>query len=151
MAYADNLRSITATWNACATSIEGIFSSGYGLTWSTWTPALTVVAPMAITSVVDVAKYVRVGKLIFFTTVCHGVVSGTPSIGINLSFPANASGSMSSTPCNLSASVSDNGGSTKSGAAYITDATYCTIVKADASNWTAGTATVRVSGFYEAA
>ena len=152
MAYADNLRSVTATMNACASSIEGIFSSGYGLTWSTWTPSYSANGAMTFTSVTtDYTKYIQVGKLVIFCLTCHGTVGGTPDTGLIITLPVTPSSNALAYAVNLSANASDAGGATKQAFAYLLAPNKAYAFKYDNSNWTAGTATVRISGFYEAA
>lgn len=94
MAYADSLRAATATNNTAASLIEGIFTSGYGLTWSSYTPTLTPESPMTYTSTsISYAKYIQVGKLVVAVVSFTGTTGGTQKSYIQFTIPVTAAAS----------------------------------------------------------
>lgn len=94
MAYADTLRAATATNNTAAGLIEGIFSSTYGLTWTTYTPTLTPESPMTYTSTsITYAKYIQVGKLVICCVNFTGTTGGTQKSYISFTLPVTGAAS----------------------------------------------------------
>lgn len=89
MAYADTIRTATADLNDVATLIEGIFSSTYGLTFTTWTPTLTTGSGTIGTTTIDYAKYIQCGKLVIAIIQAHGTTTGTPT-DVRASLPVAA-------------------------------------------------------------
>lgn len=151
--YADALRSRTFTGSDIATLIEGIGSSGFPISFSSWTPTLTASDSMTLTSTSIVsAKYFQIGKLVFFKLHITGTIGGTPAANIYATLPVNAATTLVE---QFAAEVIDGDGTAlTSPSARIHDTTAkLNILKTHAgSNYTAGAAfATRVSGFYEAA
>lgn len=89
--YADALRSRIFTGADIASLIEGIFTSTFPLTWSSWTPTFTASGSMTITSTaITSAKYCQIGKLVFFKLAFTGTIGGTPSFGVRATLPVTA-------------------------------------------------------------
>lgn len=146
MAYADTMRAATATLEIIAGLIEGIASSGYPLTWSTWSPTYGASGSMTFTSVSTThAKYFQIGKFVVFKIHATGTTGGTASNAISVSLPV---------PC-----VGQNhlsGGSVTDGGSGLASAVWATNVaiyfyKYDSSNYALGASRQIVgTGIYEA-
>lgn len=151
MAYADTIRTATATMDDVATLIEGIFVSGYGLTWTAWTPTLGATGSMTWTSTaINFAKYIQCGKLIIFAVVAGGTTGGSASSGLTFTLPVTASATWASNTGLAAANVID-GGSSIAGVCLTTTAVG-TVTRYDAGNYGLGAGrTIRVVGAYEAA
>jgi hypothetical protein len=151
MAYADALRTETYTGDDVADLIEGVASSGFPLALSTWAPTLGANNSMTFTSTtVDAARYVQIGKIVFFFVVFHGTVGGTPSTALTFTLPVTAVSTYTNLP--LTASTVQSGGQNLVGCSYLSSTTVANVTRSDVSNWTAGSGTyARVQGFYEAA
>ncbi len=77
MAYADTLRTSAGTLEIAAGLIEGIASSTYPLTWSTWSPTYGASGSMTFTSVTTTAaRYARIGKLVLVNFYFGGTRNG---------------------------------------------------------------------------
>ena len=100
MVYADTLRVASANFNTAAALIEGIFSSTYGLTFSSWTPTISVGSGTIGATTVDYAKYIQVGKLVIAIVKIHGTTTGTPT-SIRVTLPVTASSSSNVFGCGL--------------------------------------------------
>lgn len=88
MAFADSIRSKTWTASDIATLIEGIFVSGYPLTWTDWSPTYSAGGSMTYTSVsADYANYVEVGKLVIAKFYMSGTTGNVAGTSIRLSLP----------------------------------------------------------------
>jgi len=93
MAYADSMRSSTCTLETIATLIEGIFASTYGLTWSTWSPTYGASGAMTYTAVTSTsARYIQIGKLVFFNLDAVGTTGGVANTTLTFSLPVTCSG-----------------------------------------------------------
>ena len=91
MAYADSLRAATATNNTAASLIEGIFSSGFPATWSSYTPTLSPESPMTYTSTsITYAKYLQIGKLVICLVKFTGTTGGTQTTYVSFTLPVTA-------------------------------------------------------------
>lgn len=93
MAYADSIRSATATMETVATLIEGIGSSGYPLTFTSYALNATQTGSgsMTYTSVTTTSsEYVRIGNLIIWLFLVYGTTGGTASYGLQLTLPVTA-------------------------------------------------------------
>lgn len=147
MAYADSIRTTSPTMEGVATLIEGIFSSGYGLTVSTWTPTLTASGSMTYTSTsVNKAIYVQVGKLVFFNVSFTGTVGGSVSTALKFTLPITAAHLYHAFHVTYA-----NPTTILSGAASQASTTVVDVYNSTGGNWTAGTAGCTVQGWYEAA
>lgn len=90
MAYADSIRNLTCNMNDVASLIEGIWSSSYGLTWSSWTPTYGAGGSGTFTSVTTHnAKYIQCGKCVILSIEATGTVGGTPNHFITFSLPVS--------------------------------------------------------------
>lgn len=93
MAYADSIRSATATMEAVATLIEGIFSSGYGLTFSSYAQSATQSGGGSLTYTSytsEYSKYIQVGKLVIWIFRGYGTTGGTGNAELKLYLPVTA-------------------------------------------------------------
>lgn len=147
MAYADSIRSGSPTFENVASLVEGIFSSLFGLTFSSWTPSYTCSGSMTYTSVsVTYAKYIRCGKWVIGFFYVSGTVGGTPARVIGLSYPVTAA---ASTPGGGAAFVKDGGNEL---GATLSLSTNINVTRYDAANFSAGSGRVLAGFFcYEAA
>lgn len=149
MAFADTLRSTTFTGSDIASLIEGIFVSGYGLTWTAYTPtpggsgALT----WNTTATHKGSKYIQVGKLIVFYSDYLATTGGTASSDLTLTIPVTA---LNGTAVISTAVSIDYGGTIDTGTCRITST--CNIRRHSASgNFATGVAVrCMVAGVYEA-
>lgn len=148
MAYADSIRSASATMDAVASLLEGVFVSGYPLTFSTWTPTLSAGGSMTYTSTtIRQANYIQVGKLVLFEIDVTGTVGGTPHSDLKFTLPVTAA---ASTGGGGGGNLTD-GGVGRVGYWYPSSTTIVTVNKDSGGNWTAGTAGYRFFGGYRAA
>lgn len=116
---------------------------------STWTPTVTGDGSMTASSVtVNDANYVRMGPYIFFRVSVSFTVGGSVNAGFALSAPVvgvvDNSADLFETACTDNSAVVTNGCRWR----YTASGIY--VVKSAATNWTAGTATINISGFYRA-
>lgn len=151
--YADTLRSRLFTGSDIATLIEGIFTSTFPATLSSWTPTLTCTGSMSITGTsISSAKYIQIGKLVWFKLSFAGTLGGTPSAIVHATLPVTAATTVVE---QFAIQAIDGDASVPTAPlAQIYDTTSkIGIYKAHAGgNWTAGASfAARLSGFYEAA
>lgn len=115
--------------------------------WKTWEPTYSAYGDMTFTDVTTVsAKYIRLGRTIFFQLWFAGTTGGTPSMAIRATLPAKAS-AMFGGGC----AVSDGAG--HGGGAYNTtnDLMTLDIKLSDIRNYTLGAYRgAFISGVYEA-
>jgi len=91
MAYADTMRVSTATLEIIAGLIEGIFSSGFPATWTAWAPTYGASGAMTYTTVTTTtARYIRIGKLVFFVIDANGTTGGTANTTLTFTLPVTA-------------------------------------------------------------
>jgi len=116
-------------------------------TWSTWVPVFTPAAPMTFSGVsVPVARYITIGNIVFFNLVATGTTGVGASANINFTLPVAPLGDA------ISCSALVNDVNRLAGAAQIILATASVDVrKYDSSNYSLGSISLRVSGFYEIA
>jgi len=147
MAYADSIRSSGVTTAQIATLIEGIFSSGYGLTWTSWVPTYGASGSMTYTSVTTTfAKYIQVGKLVFYQIYASGTTGGTASNQITATLPVAGLSDSRVGSC-----IVQDGSGNITGQVF-TNATNLLIYKYDTSNFGLGASRLFIAvGFYEAA
>lgn len=147
MAYADTLRSTTWTGSDAATLIEGIFVSGFPLTWSSWSPSYTQTGAMTYATITtSIAKYIQVGKLVFFVIQAIGTTGGSADRTIEFSLPVT-----SASTYGCFAALIQDGSGPEAGCAYFQSTTVCSVGRGTA-NWAlGGSREIRVMGFYEAA
>lgn len=55
--------------------------------WQTWTPTLSAASPMGWGGTPSVAKYMQIGKTVFFVFVCQGTSTGTGSPTVKFTAP----------------------------------------------------------------
>lgn len=148
MAFTDPITTTAPTMEAVASLINTIFSSSYGLTFSTWTPSYSVTAPFTFTSTSPIfAKYVQVGKLVFFAVSFSGTAGGTLSSVIEVTLPVAAVNQNISAACQIT-----DGGVIKSGNTTLGSTTSKLGIRLyNGGNYTAGIVGPNVYGFYEAA
>lgn len=150
MAYADNLRSAGANMTVAAGLIEGIFTSGFGLTWSTYAVAISGTGgsgsmTFAITAT-NRAKYIQIGKLVLLDLSVTGTTAGTAHTDITLTLPVAGLGDGFYSP--IACSVSD----TTIIAGNCRISTQAAFRKYDSSNWGLGVSRlVECCGIYVAA
>lgn len=145
MAYADGIRTTTATMNGVADLIEGIFTSTFPLSWLTWVPTYSASGTMTFTSVTtSYAYYIRIGGLVLFHISASGTVGGTPSTGLRFTVPVTALNGTA-----FGCVASDNGIVITS-SAFLTSLTVAEVFKTSGGNWTATglNGAFTVSGFY---
>jgi hypothetical protein len=148
MAYADSIRTTAPTMEAVASLIEGIPSSGYPLTFLTYSPTISAVAPFTFTSTtVLFAKYVRIGKLVLFAISFNGTAGGTLAGTLTVTLPIAAVNQ------NISAATQiTDGGVIKSGSTTLGSSTSLIDIRLyNAAAYTAGAVGPTIYGFYEAA
>jgi hypothetical protein len=91
MAYADSIRTSTATMNAAATLIDGIGSSTSTLAWSSWTPTYSGSGSLTFGTVTtNYGKYIQLGKFVVFVLRATGTTGGTTNDAILFTPPVNA-------------------------------------------------------------
>lgn len=115
--------------------------------WTSWTPTLSASGSMTYTSTsITYAKYIQIGKLVYFKVFFTGTVGGTPSNGLNFTIPvtANADGVTGAVR------VRDNGASA-GGILFSNSTTQLGVSRYNVASYTAGAVDVNVYGFYEAA
>lgn len=151
MAYGDILRSAAFTGDDIADLIEGIFSSGFPLEFSTWSPSYSASGSMTFTSVTtDVAKYIRIGDLVLFFIKATGTTGGTPDTTLQFTIPITASSNAVSANSALVAFTADT--STVGGYGFISTTTVAGVRKYDSNNYGSGSSRqIFCAGFYEAA
>ncbi len=149
MAYADALRSKTWTASDIAALIEGIFVAGFPLTWTGWTPTYGVPGGLTYGSVTTTAaKYIQIGKLVFFYIRCSGTLGGLAAGGLSFTAPV-AQSTANDTACGSVMTV-DNG-TYKTGILALQTSNRIFAYKHDLAAWaTSGTATLSGCGFYAA-
>lgn len=150
MAFADNLRSAGANMTVAAGLIEGLFVSGYPLTWSTYAVAIAGTGgsgslTFTITAT-NRAKYIQIGKLVFLDVSVTGTTGGTTSTDVTLTLPVAGLGD--GFYCPAVCSVTDS--TIVTGNCRIN--TQMNIRKYDSSNWGLGVSRlVEVLAVYVAA
>lgn len=71
-------------------SLENFFSAIINWLWTDWTPTISVVAPMTISSVsVSQASYLQIGKFVFVRMRFSATIGGTPSSTIRVTTPVD--------------------------------------------------------------
>lgn len=152
MAYADNIRSATATMNDVATLIEGIFASGYPATWTSWTPSYSASGSMTYTSVTtEYGKYIQVGKLILFILRATGTTGGSASDALVFTPPVNAAAA-TVTGLAIGAGSVNDGGNTAALCLRYTAVSSFAVYRSNFANYGTGASrTINVMGVYEAA
>jgi len=97
MAFADSIRSATATFEQTATLIESVFSSGYPATWTSYTPgSWTQPGAMTFSTVtVNKYKYILVGKLFIALVDVSGTTGGSAENYISVPLPITNAGTYS--------------------------------------------------------
>lgn len=148
MAYADTIRVSTATINDVADSIEGIFTSTFPATWSSWTPTYSASGSMTFTTVTtQYGRYLQIGKLVFFQLWASGTTGGTANTTISATLPIAAAATVT---VPIAATVFD--ATYSLGLAFATNAGVVDVSKSAGGNWALGASkSIFVGGFYEAA
>lgn len=101
---------------------------------TSWTPTVTAAGAMTITGLtVHVAKYFKIGKLVFYHLTIEFTTGGVASGGVILSFPSTlASGTYVGNSFHL------DGGTYQLGMIFNDNATSLTVRKRDSGNWGLG-------------
>lgn len=136
-------------FNALSIEADGLYAELVAQTWLDWVPTYTPSGAMTFGPVTtSIAKYIQIGKLVIFQLVAGGVIGGTPDSNINFTLPPIAPVDSDAVSCTaLVSNVTRRGG-----IAQIIQATSSVDVRLyDSSNFTAGAASLRVSGMYESA
>ena len=120
-----------------------------GREWTSWTPTFSASNPMTWTSVtVSEAKYLQIGKTVFFRIRAGGTTGGTASNQLQFTLPTNQTSSES---ISIASGFVGDGSSSAAFSVYV-NASTIGIRKYDSSNYGLGTSRlIGVSGFYEAA
>lgn len=125
------------------------------ITFSTWTPTYGSNGSMGFSSVTtSLAKYARVGKLVYFHLMAQGTTDTTGSTAISFTLPVTADSSVGASLICFPCAVRDanSGTDTEVGRAYIASTTEVHVWLGDGTAWSLGTNRLfRSSGFYEAA
>lgn len=87
MAYADSIRTKTAGMNDVASLIEGIVSSGFPLTWTTWVPTLT---GFSANPAGAIYKYIQIGKLVILRVDQTPAAGTSNATGFTITLPATS-------------------------------------------------------------
>lgn len=119
-------------------------------TGTSWTPTYTASGSMTYTSVTTtVAKYIQVGKLVYFYLSATGTTGGTTNNTIYFTLPVTAA---STSGAIFAANISPAGGVAVGGFATLNTTSQAGFRRYDSGNITLGASTgITVSGFYEAA
>lgn len=136
MAFADSLRSATATFETAATLLESIGSSGYPLNWTSYAPS-SWTQPGAMTYgtvTVNKYKYTQIGKLFIALIDITGTTGGSAENYISVPLPIINAGAYT---CEFHGQTVDT--NTRGGAfgAY-GSTTAIRIYKQDYSSWGLG-------------
>jgi hypothetical protein len=117
--------------------------------WDSWTPSYSASGSMTYTSVTtNRAKYLQLGKLVFFTLSATGTTGGTASNAIIATLPVTAAYS----PIIFAGGYDDGGGTALTGIGQGSGTGSLAVSKADKSNFGLGAGrSIYVSGVYEAA
>jgi hypothetical protein len=127
---------------------NSLISNSFNINWKSYTTTTTPDTGMTYTSLTKNARYTKIGKIILLNIYVTGTIGGTAGNTMKLSLPVKSSSNFTS--CSMSARVND--GTATGGTAWISPVTTTTDVfvrKRDASNFTAGTVSFIVTGFYE--
>lgn len=152
MGYADSVRTGDyVSREQLATLIEGIFSSSYEDLWQSWTPTWGAVGSMTFSAVTtNRARYIQVGNLVIFQVSGTGTIGGTVNIATTFTLPVTSSTSSALFSIG-SGYIDDSATPSIQAYGYLGSTTTGRIAFYDVRNYTAGSATATVSGFYEAA
>lgn len=147
MAYADSIRIANPTIEQVATLIEGIFSSGYPTTFSSFVPAPAGGGAMTYSSVtVSRALYVQIGKIVFCDVLFSGTIGGTLSGTVTFTLPVAAASDH-----RIVVSTTNNSSLEAGFILFASSSTSATLQRTGGANWTAGTAELRSFFTYKAA
>lgn len=119
------------------------------VTWSTWSPGYHGINSMSYTSVTtNVARYIKIGKLVFFYIDAIGTTGGTPDVQLGFDLPITA---LQST-LGLAGTATAADTTTIAGLCRFTSTSIAYVYKYDGSNWGIGANRgIRVTGIYESA
>lgn len=125
---------------------------GSGSTWvmQSWTPTYGASGAMTFTGVTTTyAKYIQIGKLVFFWVAATGTLGGTINTGITFTLPLTSTTSGGSYG---SATVLPSGGSNVGAQLLATSTTVALVRRYDNANITLGAgAAINAQGFFEVA
>ena len=114
--------------------------------FSTWAPSYGASGSMTFTSVTtNHARYLQIGKFVFFTVRATGTVGGTPSQILTFTLPVAPTSDVFSAGGN----VFDNGSWRGCNCQFSGSGSTFSAYRYDSGNYTAGAAAVMVFGFYE--
>jgi len=137
MAYADSIRSATATMNTVASLIEGIGSSTYPLTWTSYSLSATQAGSGSLTyssCTWEYSKYIQIGKLVIWLFRGYGTTGGTGSYELRITLPVTAA----NVNAIGGAAWTSDGSSTLSGTAAGVSTTVVGIRQYNQANYTLG-------------
>lgn len=149
MAYADAIRSATATLEDIASLIEGIASSAMPTTLTTYVPTWSGKGSMTFTGITnDRAEYVQIGKVVWVYIKSRGTIGGTLNNEMYVTLPVTAatSGPALEMPAIVLDPTSGLGGYCFGGSA-----TLLTFIRPAAANYSAGSVAFAANIFYRAA
>ena len=143
MAYSDSILTSNANFTLVAGLINGVYP-----VWTSYTPTLTPAGSMTYGSTsITYAKYIQIGDFVHVVASFTGTVGGTPSTSIRFTLPVTAS---TASGCQGAGYCLDNG--SNAGAIVLGGTTTAVdVARYNVAAFTAGTVTIRVSLFYEAA
>lgn len=149
MAYADGIRSPSATLETIASLIEGIGVSGFPLAWTTWAPTYTGSGTLTYGTVTtSYARYIQIGKLVILIIRATGTVAGAGT-EIRFTLPVTAAATMTGFLGGWGYVV--DAATTSVAVPYLQSTTVAAVLKSAGTNWTAGTDNIAVGLIYEAA
>ena len=119
------------------------------LVWQDWTPTYGAAGSMTYTSVTtNVAKYLIIGKMLFYFIEASGTTGGTGSTYLTFTLPKDAT-TDATTGANLGTGWGADSSSFATYTAFMS-ASIAQVYKYDVSNWTLGAnRQFSLSGFYE--
>lgn len=120
-----------------------------GGAWQDWTPSYSAGGSMTYTSVTTTyAKYIQIGKTVFFRLRSSGTTGGTASNELKFTLPVNRA---DTDVTNMGATYVVDGGVT-GGVGYSDNANQCVIRRYDSANFALSTARqIVINGCYEVA
>jgi len=130
-----------------ATLIEGVVTGTGPAAWAAWVPSFSCTGSMTFGTVtVNCARYLQIGKIVFFNLYCYGTTGGSAHTTIKVSMPVEVGAWGNECFARI-----DSAGQT-AGFGYVTTDDVLCVCKMDSSNWTLGASRyVIANGFYEAA
>lgn len=135
---------------SAAISLSKLESGGSFTAWSTWTPTFTASGSMTFAATASVARYTRIGKIVYFQITASGTTGGTASTAVRFTLPVTPALSATANSIGGGCWVTDT--NTASGYWGWNTAGYIQVFKYDLSNFGLGASRAfSLCGFYEVA